>query len=183
MSEIRAFLQDGLKNPWQDRFNGSNDAALGDKGLRFTMSDDVLGLTAQIISAHVKNNIVPIGELPSLIREVHNALAGLAEPSVASAPGTTPAVQITRSVFPDHIVCLECGKKMTMLKRHLMTEHSMTVEQYREKYGLPGNYPTVAPNYAATRSDLAKQMGLGKSRTVAAIRSQRKGAGRRAAKG
>jgi predicted transcriptional regulator len=91
-----------------------------------------------------------------------------------------PAVQITKSVFPDYVVCLECGKKMTMLKRHLMTEHAMSVEQYRAKYGLPGNYPTVAPNYAATRSNLAKEMGLGKSRTVAVRKASRKSAARRA---
>lgn len=146
------------------------------------MSDDVLGLTAQIVSAHVKKNTVAVEELSTLIREVHKALTGLSEPSLAAAPvsGAAPAVQITKSVFPDYVVCLECGKKMTMLKRHLMTEHSMTVEQYRAKFGLPGNYPMVAPNYAATRSNLAKEMGLGKSRTVAVRKASRKTGGRRA---
>jgi len=146
------------------------------------MSDDVLGLTAQIVSAHVKKNTVAVEELSTLIREVHKALTGLSEPSLVAAPvsGAAPAVQITKSVFPDYVVCLECGKKMTMLKRHLMTEHSMTVEQYRAKFGLPGNYPMVAPNYAATRSNLAKEMGLGKSRTVAVRKASRKTGGRRA---
>ncbi|MBM3572960.1 MAG: transcriptional regulator, partial [Alphaproteobacteria bacterium] len=88
----------------------------------------------------------------------------------------------TRSVFPDYIICLECGKKMTMLKRHLMTEHKMSVEQYRAKFGLPGNYPMLAPNYAETRSNLAKQMGLGKIRTAASCKAGRK-AGRKAAAG
>lgn len=146
------------------------------------MNDDVLGLTAQIVSAHVRRNTVPVEELSTLIREVHKALAGLggaASPG-ASASGATPAVQITKSVFPDYVICLECGKKMTMLKRHLMTEHSMTVEQYRSKFGLPGNYPMVAPNYATTRSNLAKEMGLGKSRTVAVRKAGRKSGGRRA---
>jgi predicted transcriptional regulator len=152
------------------------------EGTKHCMSEDVLGLTAQIVSAHVKKNAVPVEELTSLIREVHKALAGLSEPGLAVAPaqGATPAVQVTKSVFPDYVVCLECGKKMTMLKRHLMTQHSMTVEQYRAKFGLPGNYPMVAPNYATTRSNLAKEMGLGKSRTVAVRKAGRKPAGRRA---
>lgn len=146
------------------------------------MTEDVLGLTAQIVSAHVKKNAVPVEELTSLIREVHKTLAGLSEPVSASAPahGAAPAVQVTKSVFPDYVICLECGKKMTMLKRHLMTEHAMSVEQYRTKFGLPGNYPMVAPNYATTRSNLAKEMGLGKSRTVAVRKAGRKSGGRRA---
>lgn len=144
------------------------------------MSDDVLGLTVQIISAHVNKNTVPVEELSTLIREVHRTLSGLTGSTVAApTQGATPAVQITKSVFPDHVICLECGKKMTMLKRHLMTEHSMTVDQYRAKFGLPGNYPMVAPNYAATRSNLAKEMGLGKSRTAAMRKASRKTGGRR----
>lgn len=146
------------------------------------MTDDVLGLTAQIVSAHVKKNAVAVEELSALIREVHKALAGLSEPVTTTmpAPGAAPAVQVTKSVFPDYVVCLECGKKMTMLKRHLMTEHAMTVDQYRTRFGLPGNYPMVAPNYATTRSNLAKEMGLGKSRTVAVRKAGRKPVGRRA---
>lgn len=155
---------------------------LGLKGTKHCMTEDVLGLTAQIVSAHVKKNAVPVEELTSLIREVHKTLAGLSEPVSASAPahGAAPAVQVTKSVFPDYVICLECGKKMTMLKRHLMTEHTMSVEQYRTKFGLPGNYPMVAPNYATTRSNLAKEMGLGKSRTVAVRKAGRKSGGRRA---
>ncbi|MBS0642441.1 MAG: MucR family transcriptional regulator [Acetobacteraceae bacterium] len=129
------------------------------------MTEDVLTLTAQIVSAHVTKNPVPVEELPSLIREVYKTLStvGEAAPAVGASK---PAVQITKSVFPDYIVCLECGKQMTMLKRHLMTEHTMTIDQYRAKWTLPSNYPMVAPNYAETRSNLAKKMGLGRSRTV-----------------
>ncbi len=145
------------------------------------MADDVLALTAQIVSAHVKKNTVSVEELPNLIREVHRTLAGLGEVAV-EPESRAPAVQITKSVFPDYIVCLECGKQMTMLKRHLMTEHSMTVDQYRGKWSLPVSYPMVAPNYAETRSNLAKEMGLGKSRTAASRKGGRKGA-KRAARG
>jgi predicted transcriptional regulator len=129
------------------------------------MTEDVLGLTAQIVSAHVTKNPVPVEELPALIREVYKTLSTIGE--VAAPVGASkPSVPVTKSVFPDYIVCLEDGKQMTMLKRHLMTEHNLTVDQYRAKWGLPSNYPMVAPNYAETRSTLAKKMGLGRSRTV-----------------
>jgi predicted transcriptional regulator len=138
------------------------------------MADDILGLTAQIVSAHVQRNPVAVDALTALIREVHSTLAGLGGATVpAAAPAgapepvaaavAQPAVPITKSVFNDHIICLEDGKKMTMLKRHLMTEHNMTVDQYRTKWNLPSNYPTVAPAYALTRSNLAKKMGLGRA--------------------
>jgi predicted transcriptional regulator len=129
------------------------------------MAEDVLGLTAQIVSAHVTKNSVSVEELPSLIREVYKTLANVGE-AVAPVEEAKPAVAVTKSVFPDYIVCLEDGKQMTMLKRHLMTEHNLTVDQYRAKWGLPSSYPMVAPNYAETRSTLAKKMGLGRSRTV-----------------
>ena len=96
-----------------------------------------------------------------MTRKISNALTGEA---VAPVEAAKPAVPVTKSVFPDYIVCLEDGKQMTMLKRHLMTEHNMTVDQYRAKWGLPSSYPMVAPNYAAARSQLAKQMGLGQQR-------------------
>ena len=122
---------------------------------------DVLGLTAKIISAHVGSNQVAVGALPRLIQSVHRSLAtaGTAEP--APAP-LTPAVPIRKSVFPDHIVCLEDGKKLKMLKRHLQVSYGMTPEQYREKWKLPADYPMVAPDYASHRSILAKQFGLGR---------------------
>lgn len=131
------------------------------------MTDDILGFTAQIVSAHLTKNSVPVEELPGLIREVYKTLSSVGEVEPPPAEAAKPAVPVTKSVFPDYIVCLEDGKQMTMLKRHLMTEHNMTVDQYRAKWSLPANYPMVAPNYAETRSNLAKKMGLGRSRTVA----------------
>jgi len=123
----------------------------------------VLRLTAKIISAHVGNNQVAPDALPGLIQSVHRSLAaaGIAEPALTPAP-LTPAVPIRKSVFPDHIVCLEDGKKLKMLKRHLQTSYGMTPQQYREKWRLPADYPMVAPNYASHRSSLAKQIGLGR---------------------
>lgn len=134
------------------------------------MAEDVLALTAQIVSAHVTKNAVEVGDLPGLIRDVHRTLSSLGgEAAPAPAPeATRPVVPAARSVFASHIICMECGKKMTMLKRHLMTEHGLTIDQYRAKYNLPGTYPMVAPDYAKTRSSLAKEMGLGKSRSAAA---------------
>ena len=146
------------------------------------MSDDVLGFTAQIVSAHVTKNAVPVEELPALIREVYKTLSTVGE-APAPVEALKPAVAVTKSVFPDHIVCLEDGKQMTMLKRHLMTEHNLTVDQYRTKWGLPSNYPMVAPNYAETRSSLAKKMGLGRSRTVAPKKPVRKIPAKRGSRG
>ena len=124
---------------------------------------DVLRLTAKLISAHVGNNQVAAAALPQLIQSVHRSLAtaGMAEPASAPAP-LTPAVPIRRSVAPDHIVCLEDGTKLKMLKRHLRTSHGMTPQQYREKWGLPADYPMVASNHARYRSSFAKQIGLGR---------------------
>jgi len=139
------------------------------------MSEDVLALTAQIVSAHVKKNAVEVGDLPALIRDVYRALSGLGEAAPAPVVETAkPAVPAARSVFASHIICMECGKKMTMLKRHLMTEHGLTIDQYRTKYSLPGTYPMVAPDYAKTRSSLAKEMGLGKSRSAAPKKAGRR---------
>lgn len=126
--------------------------------------DTVLGLTAQIVSAHVARNDIDPGKLPELIREVYQTLAHVGEQPAAARP--KPAVPPARSVFSDHLVCLEDGKKMKMLKRHLMTDHKMTPDQYRAKWELPASYPMVAPDYAKTRSDLAKQIGLGQKQTA-----------------
>jgi predicted transcriptional regulator len=125
-----------------------------------TASADVLGLTAQIVSAHVSNNSIGADALPNLIQEVYRTLAGVGKEQTLPDK-QQPAVPIKKSVFPDHIICLEDGKKLKMLKRHLKTSYNMTPEQYREKWQLPPDYPMVAPNYAKARSDLAKQMGLG----------------------
>ena len=123
-------------------------------------NSDVLGLTAQIVSAHVSNNSVAPDALPSLIQEVYRTLAGVGKDPV-QPDKPQPAVPVKKSVFPDHIVCLEDGKKLKMLKRHLKTSYNMTPEQYREKWQLPPDYPMVAPNYAKHRSSLAKKIGLG----------------------
>jgi predicted transcriptional regulator len=124
------------------------------------VSMDVLGLTAQIVSAHVGNNAVPADSLSALIQNVYRTLSSMGhEPLIADKP--SPAVPIKKSVFPDHIVCLEDGKKLKMLKRHLKTAYDMTPEQYRERWGLPADYPMVAPSYARHRSSLAKKIGLG----------------------
>ena len=121
---------------------------------------DVLGLTAQIVSARVsKNNEAP-DALPALIQDVFRTLSNVGrEPVQADKP--QPAVPVKKSVFPDHIICLEDGKKLKMLKRHLKTSFNMTPEQYRERWGLPADYPMVAPDYASHRSSLAKKIGLG----------------------
>ncbi|MDA8233021.1 MAG: MucR family transcriptional regulator [Magnetospirillum sp.] len=121
---------------------------------------DLLTLTTEIVSAHVANNTVALGDLPQLIQDVYRTLA-----SVGSAPAAPerpqPAVPVKKSVTPDYIVCLEDGKKLKMLKRHLKTAYDMTPEEYRERWNLPADYPMVAPNYAAHRSSLAKKIGLG----------------------
>ena len=122
-------------------------------------------LTADIVSAYVSNNSLPPGDIPALINQVHGALARVSTgQGEAPAEPLKPAVSIKRSITPEHIVCLEDGKKFKSLKRHLRTQYNMTPEQYREKWGLPIDYPMVAPNYAAARSQLAKQMGLGQQR-------------------
>jgi predicted transcriptional regulator len=121
---------------------------------------DVLTLTAQIVSAHVANNSVSTEALPALIHDIYRTLTAVSqgEPVVEKQQ---PAVPVKKSVFADHIVCLEDGKKLKMLKRHLKTAYDMTPDQYREKWGLPPEYPMVAPDYAQHRSSLAKKIGLG----------------------
>jgi len=124
-----------------------------------------IALTAEIVSAYVSNNSVSAGDLPALIGQVHSALTRVSS-SHGESPSEPPkpAISVKRSVTPDYIVCLEDGKKFKSLKRHLRTQYSMTPEAYREKWDLPPDYPMVAPNYAAARSQLAKQMGLGQQR-------------------
>jgi len=126
---------------------------------------DFIGLTAGIVSAYVSNNAVASGDIPALISQVHSALQRVSSgEGGASAEPLKPAVPVKRSVHADHIICLEDGKKFKSLKRHLRSQYGMTPEQYREKWGLGADYPMVAPNYAAARSQLAKQMGLGQQR-------------------
>jgi predicted transcriptional regulator len=122
---------------------------------------ELLALTTNIVAAHVSNNSVAVPDLPRLIREVHDTLASVSGAGGREAERPTPAVAIKKSVTPDFIVCLDDGKKLKMLKRHLKTAYNLTPEQYRERWGLPADYPMVAPNYAKQRSKLAKQIGLG----------------------
>jgi len=126
------------------------------------MRETLITLTSDIVAAHVSNNSVAVNDLPVLISNVYAALSGLNPAQPAAEPAPEPAVSIRASVKNDHIVCLEDGKKLKMLKRHLMTRYNMTPEQYRTRWNLPADYPMVAPNYAQARSDLAKRMGLGK---------------------
>lgn len=122
----------------------------------------LLELTADIVAAHVSNNAVAVGDLPALIGSVYAALSGLGAASEPEVAPSEPAVPVRRSVKPDHIVCLEDGKKLKMLKRHLMTHYQMTPDQYRAKWNLPADYPMVAPDYAERRRILAKKIGLGR---------------------
>ena len=138
------------------------------------MTDSSLGngpellveLTADIVAAYVSNHVVPVGELSNLISDVHSALSSTSVPSasVAVVEKQKPAVSVRKSVQDDQITCLECGGSFKSLKRHLMTHHSLSPEEYREKWELPADYPMVAPAYAEARSRLAKEMGLGQRR-------------------
>ena len=125
--------------------------------------ETLLALASDIIASHVGNNTVASAELPALIASVYGALAGLGEPVVQVEERPVAAVSLRASVKPDHIVCLEDGKKMKMLKRHLMTHYGMTPDDYRAKWGLAADYPMVAPAYAEQRRDLAKAIGLGRA--------------------
>ena len=135
-----------------------------------TMSDtanssDYIELAADIVSAYVSNNSIAASDLPGLINDVHNALLRVTGgPAPAPIDGPKPAVALKKSVTNDYIVCLEDGKKFKSLKRHLRTQYNMSPEEYRDKWGLPPDYPMVAPSYAKARSQLAKQMGLGQQR-------------------
>lgn len=122
---------------------------------------ELLALTTNIVAAHVANNSVAVADLPRLIREVHDTLASVGSGGGREQERPTPAVPIKKSVTPEYIVCLEDGKKLKMLKRHLKTAYNMAPEEYRERWGLPADYPMVAPSYAKQRSRLAKQIGLG----------------------
>jgi predicted transcriptional regulator len=130
-------------------------------------STNYIELAADIVSAYVSNNPVPANELSSLIQEVHTALLRVTSATgvaPASSEAQKPAIAVKKSLNSDYIICLEDGKKFKSLKRHLRTQYNMSPEEYREKWGLPPDYPMVAPNYAKARSNLAKQMGLGQQR-------------------
>ncbi len=127
----------------------------------YNLDETLITLTADIVSAHVSNNSVAVNDLPTLIQNVHSALTGLGAKVEEPEARPEPAVSVRSSVKPDYIVCLEDGKKLKMLKRHLMTHYQMTPDQYRHKWGLGPDYPMVAPNYAEQRRTLAKSIGLG----------------------
>ncbi len=133
-----------------------------DAGPEQATSADILRMTAEVVAAYVRNNPLPAAELSAIINTVHESLSALDGNVTPKAEPQRPAVSIRRSVQPDHIVCLEDGKKLKMLKRHLRTTYGMTPEEYRAKWGLPPDYPMVAPNYAKQRSEFAKQIGLGR---------------------
>ncbi|RTM05688.1 MAG: transcriptional regulator [Hyphomicrobiales bacterium] len=122
----------------------------------------LIELTADIVSAYVSKNAVPVASLPELIESINLSLAKIGQPAEPEKPAQTPAVNPKRSVFPDYIVCLEDGKKFKSLKRHLNVHYGLSPDEYRVKWGLPRDYPMVAPSYAATRSALAKSSGLGR---------------------
>jgi len=125
---------------------------------------EILALTANIVSSHVSNNPVSGDSLTKMIREVYETLSMVGGPSEATSERPDPAVPVKKSVTPDYVICLEDGKKLKMLKRHLNTAYNMTPEQYRERWDLPADYPMVAPNYAKKRSALARKIGLGTRR-------------------
>lgn len=136
---------------------------------------------ADIVAAYVGNNTVSTSDLPALIASVHNALTSVATGAApqGEAEKPVPAVSIKKSITPDYLICLEDGKKFKSLKRHLQSKYNLTPQDYRTKWGLPSDYPMVAPNYAAARSNLAKQMGLGQQRRKAPAKRGRKAAGAR----
>ncbi len=130
------------------------------------MNETLITLASDIVAAHVSNNSVAVDDLPSLITNVYGALAGLGQDKAVEEKRPEPAVAVRSSIKPDYIVCLEDGKKLKMLKRHLMTHYNMTPEQYRQRWNLPADYPMVAPNYAEKRRELAKKIGLGRKPTA-----------------
>ena len=126
---------------------------------------ETLHLATDIVAAYVSNNNVTTDKLPGLLQEIHDAVRALAKGGTASAGSQEPAVPVKKSISADYIICLEDGKKLKMLKRYLRTQYNLSPEDYRRKWGLPADYPMVAPNYAKRRSDFAKKIGLGTART------------------
>ncbi|HWD66976.1 MAG TPA: MucR family transcriptional regulator [Caulobacteraceae bacterium] len=137
---------------------------------------EIIEMTAEIVAAYVENNNISTGDLPALIQSVHRALTSVASGGEAVEPAPKePAVPVRRSITQDYLICLEDGRKFKSLKRHLRTKYNMSPEDYRAKWGLPKDYPMVAPSYAKARSDLAKQMGLGQGGRQAAKAGKRRG--------
>ncbi len=134
---------------------------MSDYGEQSAGAVDMLELTSRIVAAHVSNNTVSVNDLPSLIEQVYTSLNQVGGDEVNGDGRPAPAIPVKKSITPDYIICLEDGKKLKMLKRHLKTAYDMTPEEYRERWNLPPDYPMVAPNYAKQRSRLAKKIGLG----------------------
>lgn len=128
----------------------------------YDRNESFLVMTSEIVSAHVSNNSVAADEIAGLIASVYSALSGLGASLAPEQPAPEPAVSVRSSLRKDHLVCLDCGKKMKMLRRHISSEHGMSPQEYREKWGLNADYPMVAPDYAETRRDLAVKIGLGR---------------------
>ena len=145
-------------------------------------NETLLSLTADIVAAHVANNTVAAGDLPAMIGNIYQALSTLGSAPEAKSAEPQPAVSVRASVKPDYLICLEDGKKLKMLKRHLMTHYQMTPADYRAKWKLPADYPMVAPNYAAQRRSLAHQIGLGRKAKPAAAPAPAKAPAKAAAK-
>lgn len=124
--------------------------------------EQLVTLTADIVAAHVANNTIAVGDVPALVQQVYGALAGLGGEAPAPVEEKQPVVSVKASIKPDYIVCMECGRKQKTLKRHLQTAHGMSPQQYRDDYGLPRDYPMVAPNYSKRRSEMAQSIGLGR---------------------
>lgn len=141
---------------------------------------ETLHLTTDIVAAFVSNNSVSAEKLPGLLQEIHDAIKALAAGGTAFAGNQQPAVAIDKSVTPDHVICLEDGKKLKMLKRYLRTQYNLSPEDYRRKWGLPADYPMVAPNYAKRRSQFAKDIGLGRSSTKGTTKTATKTASKKA---
>lgn len=153
---------------YEDQINHNQGRPVTDS-IDINSEDLLVTLTADIVSAHVSNNSVAVGDIASLISNIHSALAGLSGEVVAPVTKQEPAVSVRASIKPDYLVCLEDGKKLKMLKRHLMTHYQLTPADYRAKWNLPGDYPMVAPNYAQTRKELALRIGLGRKAGTKAI--------------
>lgn len=131
-------------------------------GTTHNTGEMLIALTSDIVAAHVSNNNVAVEDVPTLIANIYGALAGLGQEVPVEVLQPEPAVSVRSSVKPDSITCLECGKKLKMLKRHLSTDHKLTTDEYRQRWSLPTSYPLVAPNYAEKRRELAKKIGLGR---------------------
>jgi predicted transcriptional regulator len=148
---------------------------MSNNDLQTSKADDLLKFASDIVAAYVSNNPIPVSEIPGMIKSIHSTLGGLASGLATEAPlAQKPAIPVKKSITPEYIVCLEDGKKLKMLKRYLRSRYNLTPEEYRAKWGLPADYPMVAPNYAAQRSEFAKKIGLGRT-PVPAAKGRRRG--------